>query len=296
MANVHTIATAQAIPSASSFGAYIRAFNFPGDGKPVRTVMLDSGEPGFVGKDVAERLGYVDTAQAIRQHCKGALIQQPLQTAGGTQNVRILTEPDVLRLIISSKLPAAQEFERWVFEDVLPSLRRTGSYTMPIPASAPAGLADKIQCLSLIADGLRLEGSARLGVYQRGLASIAPELLPAVPVYAIDAPAGSGSISVGSEPTASLSDLLKQHGVGKSALAVNKLLASAGLIEQMTRPSSRGADAKFWSVTERGQRWGKNVTSPSNPKETQPHWYVSQFAALMTEIGLRSIAPTIGVQ
>lgn len=161
-------------------------------------------------------------------------------------------------------------------------------------SAASPGLADKIQCLGLIADGLRLEGSARLGVYQRGLASLAPELLPAVPVYAIDAPSGSEALSGGSEPTASLSDLLKQHGVGKSALAVNKLLASAGLIEQMTRPSSRGADAKFWSVTERGQRWGKNVTSPSNPKETQPHWYVSQFAALMTEIGLRSIATTIG--
>lgn len=287
MANIHPIATAQASHSASSFGAYIRAFNFPGDGKPVRTVMLDSGEPGFVGKDVCERLGYADPTTAIRSHCRGVQILHPIPDAlGRTQQARVLTEPDVLRLIVSSTLPAAQEFERWVFEEVLPSLRRTGSYTMPIPASVPPGLADKIQCLGLIADGLRLEGSARLGVYQRGLASLAPELLPAVPVYAIDAPADSGSLAGGSEPTASLSELLKQHGVGKSALAVNKLLASAGVIEQMSRPSSRGAESKFWSITDRGQRWGKNVTSPSNPKETQPHWYIGRFASLMTEIGV----------
>lgn len=153
------------------------------------------------------------------------------------------------------------------------------------PTASP-GLADKIHCLGLIADGLRLEGSARLGVYQRGLASIAPELLPAVPVYAIDAPSGAGTSAASSEPTASLSDLIKQHSIGKSAQAVNKLLADAGLIEQMKRPSSRGTEAKFWSVTEAGQLWGKNVTSPSNPKETQPHWFSRTFPCLMNAIGL----------
>ena len=67
----------------------ITNFNFRG--ADVRTVTLPNGEPGFVGKDVAERLGYVDTAQAIRQHCRGALIQQPIPDAlGRMQQTRIL--------------------------------------------------------------------------------------------------------------------------------------------------------------------------------------------------------------
>ena len=67
----------------------ITCYNF--NGAAVRTVTLPNGEPGFVGKDVAERLGYADTAQAIRQHCRGALIQQPIPDAlGRLQPTRIL--------------------------------------------------------------------------------------------------------------------------------------------------------------------------------------------------------------
>lgn len=237
------------IPSAAA-----RTFNFPGDGKAVRAVTLESGEPGFVGKDVCDRLGYTNPNKAMGDHCKGVPIRYPLATPGGTQELRILTEPDVLRLIIASKLPAAQEFERWVFEDVLPAIRKTGAYA---PPEAQPGLSrDAVVLLELAltsarmsADILRLEGSARLGITREAhkLAGAA-HLLPMLPVYAVDAPTGAES-TIGSHPTASLTELLTQHSTGKSALAVNKLLASAGLIEQMTRPTSRGAEAKFWSLT-----------------------------------------------
>lgn len=96
----------------------------------VRVVQID-GEPWFVGKDVAEALGYADPTTAIRTHCKGVQKQHPLSTSGGMQQLRILSEPDVLRLIVGSRLPSAQRFERWVFEHVLPSIRRTGTYAAP---------------------------------------------------------------------------------------------------------------------------------------------------------------------
>lgn len=102
----------------------------------VRVLLLD-GEPWFVGKDVAEMLGYADPTNAMKQHCRGVVKRHPIVDAlGRTQEVRILAEPDVLRLIVSSKLPGAERFERWLFEDVLPTLRRTGHYQ--IPDSAPA--------------------------------------------------------------------------------------------------------------------------------------------------------------
>lgn len=97
----------------------------------VRVVTDEAGELLFVGKDVCLAIGYSDHNNAMKQHCKGVVKRHPLQTPGGTQDVRVLSEPDVLRLIVSSNLPAAQAFEKWVFEDVLPSIRKTGSYTAP---------------------------------------------------------------------------------------------------------------------------------------------------------------------
>lgn len=93
----------------------------------VRTVVI-GGEPYWVARDVAEVLGYKDATTAVRSHCKGVQKLHPLRTAGGVQEVRVIGEPDLYRLIAHSNLPAAVEFEAWIFEEVLPTIRRTGSY------------------------------------------------------------------------------------------------------------------------------------------------------------------------
>lgn len=103
---------------------------FAYEGVNVRTVTID-GEPYFVGKDVAEVLGYKDTVNALKLHCRGVVKCHPLQTAGGMQEVRVLAESDVYRLVISSKLPGAEKFEKWVMEEVLPSIRKHGGYLSP---------------------------------------------------------------------------------------------------------------------------------------------------------------------
>jgi len=91
-------------------------------------VMDIQGEPWFVGKDIAEALGYARPNDALQQHCKGAVKYRPLQTKGGLQEARIINEPDLFRLIVNSQLPAAEQFEKWVFEEVLPAIRKTGGY------------------------------------------------------------------------------------------------------------------------------------------------------------------------
>lgn len=106
----------------------------------VRVVLVD-GEPHFVAKDVAAALGYADTNNAVKQHCRGVAKHHPIvDSLGRTQGARVIGESDVMRLIVSSKLPAAQEFERKVFEEILPSIRKTGAYgTAPAPQlSGPA--------------------------------------------------------------------------------------------------------------------------------------------------------------
>ncbi|HGY9636476.1 TPA: Bro-N domain-containing protein [Pseudomonas putida] len=105
-------------------------FNFKGS--PVRIVTDEHGEPWFVAKDVCDLLGYVNPSDAVGRHCKGVAKRYPLQTAGGMQEVRVLSEGDTLRLIVNSAMPAAQEFEAWVFDEVLPTIRRTGSYQRPL--------------------------------------------------------------------------------------------------------------------------------------------------------------------
>lgn len=96
----------------------------------IRTIEQD-GKVLFCGRDIAAALGYANTKDALAKHCKGVAICYPLQTPGGIQEVRFIAEGDVYRLITHSRLPAAEQFERWVFDEVLPTIRRTGSYTMP---------------------------------------------------------------------------------------------------------------------------------------------------------------------
>lgn len=102
----------------------------------LRTVEQD-GRVLFCAKDVAAALGYVNTNKAIGDHCKGVPIRYPLETAGGIQEVRFITEGDVYRLIAHSKLDGAQRFESWVFDEVLPAIRRTGGYMAAGPDETP---------------------------------------------------------------------------------------------------------------------------------------------------------------
>ena len=95
----------------------------------LRIVMVDSG-PWFVGKDVAEKLGYAKPRNAISNHVddedKGvAPIQGDL---GGTQEMTIINESGLYSLILKSKLPEAKQFKRWVTSEVLPSIRKDGGY------------------------------------------------------------------------------------------------------------------------------------------------------------------------
>lgn len=120
----------------TAFSGTPSVFNF--DQHTVRIVMRD-GEPWFVGKDVALTLGYADPTNAMKRHCRGVAFRHPIaDSLGRKQEARILGEPDVLRLIVNSNLPAAERFEKWVFEEVLPSIRKTGAYTPAIRAVPPA--------------------------------------------------------------------------------------------------------------------------------------------------------------
>ena len=99
------------------------------ENKSIRVVTDENGEPLFVGKDVCQALGFSNPNDAMKDHCRGVAKRYPIaDSLGRMQETRVLSEPDVLRLIVNCTLPAAAAFERLVFEEILPTIRKTGSY------------------------------------------------------------------------------------------------------------------------------------------------------------------------
>lgn len=114
----------------------------------IRTVEVD-GEPWLVGKDVAAALGYSNTKDALARHVddedkRGSRIPTP----SGTQEMTIINESGLYSLILSSKLPGAKKFKRWVTSEVLPSIRKSGGYMAPAAAKALDDMTAAIQLLS----------------------------------------------------------------------------------------------------------------------------------------------------
>lgn len=92
----------------------------------IRTIE-EEGKVLFCGSDVARALGYNEPHKAVARHCKGGM-KRPTPTNGGIQQMLFIPEGDIYRLAAKSELPEADEFERWIFDEVLPSIRKHGAY------------------------------------------------------------------------------------------------------------------------------------------------------------------------
>lgn len=99
----------------------------------IRTIEIN-GKPYLVAIDVATALGYQNPRDAISRHCKG-VVKHDTPTSSGAQQMSYINEGDMYRLIMKSKLPSAEKFESWVMDDVLPQIRKTGSYSKPMSTS-----------------------------------------------------------------------------------------------------------------------------------------------------------------
>ncbi|WP_188738887.1 BRO-N domain-containing protein, partial [Oceanobacillus neutriphilus] len=104
----------------------LKVFNF--EENNVRTLVIED-EPYFVGKDVAEVLGYRNGSRDINRHVDNEdKLSTRIEYAGQTRNVTVINESGLYSLILSSKLPAAKKFKRWVTSEVLPQIRKQGLY------------------------------------------------------------------------------------------------------------------------------------------------------------------------
>lgn len=107
----------------------IQIFNNPEFGE-LRTIE-EGDKIYFVATDAARMLGYAKPSNAVSAHCKGAL-KRGIPTSGGVQQMNVIPEGDLYRLIVNSELPSAEKFESWVFDEVLPAIRKTGGYQKPL--------------------------------------------------------------------------------------------------------------------------------------------------------------------
>ena len=95
----------------------------------VRTVFID-GEVCFVASDIAKALGYKNPQKAIRDHCK-RVNESFIPSNGGEQKTKVICKSDIYRLIVRSKLESADEFESWIFDEIMPTIEKTGAYIEP---------------------------------------------------------------------------------------------------------------------------------------------------------------------
>jgi len=194
------------------------------------------------------------------------------------------------RLMLWTELGAARHAKMlttdraWdVFEEMEDAYFRTQDGAALSPAAKTARprtithsqVAAGILLLRSAAEDLKFSPSSVLGGYQTLESKLGISGL--LPAYAIDAPTSSASGS--SETTKSASWLLKKFRVGISPAAFNDLLVQKGFLKEDQRPTSRGGIKKFKVCM--NLDFGKNITSPKNPRESQPHWYENKFKALL---------------
>lgn len=185
----------------------LQIFNSPEFGA-IRTIEKD-GEPWFVGKDVAVVLGYGDTDQALRKHIDDEdKLTRRFDGSGQNRQMTIINESGLYSLVLSSKLPTAKQFKRWVTSEVIPSIRKHGAYMTPDKLEE---VLLKPDTLIQLAQNLKTEQEKR-----RALEVKVEEQKPKV-LFAESVEAAKTSILIGE-----LAKLLKQNGIN---IGQNRLFA-----------------------------------------------------------------------
>ncbi|EJF07626.1 prophage antirepressor [Thiovulum sp. ES] len=253
----------------------------------------------FFAKDTSSLLGYTNPQKAIRDHCKKVIsfkdvfnmnesftLDLSRELGNNWKQTKLIPESDVWRLIIKSRLPEAEKIEEWIMEEVLPQIRKTGSYSLSSDTSQEISLKEKLELefvgVKNTIEILRVNQASKIGMIEVVHKKYDLET-SYLPKYSDE------------EHTYSAKALLEKFGVKISVQQFNKKMISAGFLETKTRKSSKyktekdenGKEVKipilkeFKSLTEKGLEFGKNLISPKNQLETQPHYFESKFSELL---------------
>ncbi len=247
----------------------LQIFNNPEFGE-VRTVNID-GEPWLVGKDVATALGYVDTFGALKKHvddedkqnCQNDSFESP-------RGMTIINESGLYSLVLSSKLPTAKKFKRWVTSEVLPAIRKTGGYSIPHVTPNPhyrtRMIGTAVRDVGKTAEALEKVFGCRHGMALATASSMVGE------AYGIDMTPVQRLIPAEDNPgTLSPSQIAESLGLfnkqgNPDAQTVNRMLQSCGLQDKPRDTSGANLKNAKWFLTEEGKFYGEQ--KPMDNKRT----------------------------
>lgn len=262
----------------------VKIFNHPVFGQ-VRIIEDDaSSELLFCANDVTMALGYSNGRDAVAKHVdEGDVAKRdtPIPNQYGTlvnQSVTYITESGVYALIFGSKQERAKDFKRWVTSEVLPSIRKTGQYSVKQPS-----INDKLQVSLTFADWtiktLNLNEASKI-CWAKKIAEKFDIPTDALPI----------GVNAGTEaPTLhAAKDLLKENNIPLSATTFNRMLVSYGIIHEATRPSRVRNKLWKWKVLNEGyEYYGQNVQDPNYQSQTQIKWYDNRFCELLKLVGYK---------
>lgn len=253
----------------------IQIFSNPTFGE-IRTQMSASGEPLFCASDVCSALGYSNGRDAIAKHVDNPDVAKrdigvvTGKKADGSDAVQIVpmlfvNESGLYSLIFGSKLDSAKAFKRWVTSEVLPSIRKQGSYSMP-QRQQQLALKDKLSWVKEVKKLLNLNENSTLSLLQQ----VGEPLGLPLPDYT----PSKGILK-------SATELLKENGSSLSIREFNALMIQHGYLADMTRKAAHGQTKHFKTLTAKAKQFGENQVSPKAPNQTQPMYYADNFASLL---------------
>lgn len=229
-----------------------------------------SENPLFCLADVCKAIG-IANARDVRNRLDedDVVLTDTIDSMGRTQQANFVTEAGLYDVIIRSDSEKAKPFRKWVTSEVLPSIRKTGSYYIEKPKYS---LEDKLTWIKGVKEILNLNDVSTLGLLKKIGDPIELPLPDYVPSKGI---------------LKSATELLKQNGMTISAQAFNLQAIEKGYLETKTRNGSKGKKKPFKCITEKGKDYGENQVCPNNPNQTQPLWYEDKFKELVEKLGFR---------
>ena len=235
-----------------------------------------SEQPLFCLADICRVLDLQVTPTKNRLRQDGVSLIKVIDSLGREQEATFINEQNLYKVIMRSDKPQAEPFQDWVCGEVLPSIRKHGTYSVDGRHSDKIPLTPSTVCASLewvkgVSEILNLNDSSKLAL----LGKVAQPLGLPTPDYT----SSHGILK-------SATELLKENNVQISVQDFNRLLVEKGYLVTLTRKSTSGKEKQFKSITDKGLTYGENQVNPKNPKSTQPLWYENRFLNLLSTVGL----------
>ena len=236
-----------------------------------------NGQVLFKPYDVGECLGINDVT--VRRHMQGMNNKQVIKLKNSDvqdMNFRklnnagenFLTESGVYKLIFKSNKEEAERFQDWVTDEVLPTLRKTGTYSIQ-QTNVP--FKEQVEATDFIANSLNVNEASKIVMFRKVYEdnNVPCSFLP-------------DYIESNGKELRSATELLRKFNLGMTVVEFNKLLVKKGYLQECSRTSSKTKSGikKYKVFTEKGLEFGENMVNTHNQKEPQPQYYVDKFLEL----------------